>query len=92
MSRSRDIATILGTTEQANVTNNPLLNTASSVGLDSAQVLSLASSVADLGPASTCMVMRGYFVASMQTQLSLQVWAWQTVRDVACGRLNANDA
>ena len=42
MSRSRDIATILGTTEEANVTNNPLLNTASSVGLDSAQVLSIA--------------------------------------------------
>jgi hypothetical protein len=42
MSRSRDIANFLGKTEIANTTNNALLNTASSVGLDSAQVLSIA--------------------------------------------------
>jgi hypothetical protein len=37
---------MLGRTEAVNATNNPLLNTASSVGLDSSSVLSLASSVA----------------------------------------------
>ena len=42
MSRSRDIANFLGKTEIANTTNNALLNTTSSVGLDSAQVLSIA--------------------------------------------------
>lgn len=45
MSRSRDIANFLGKTEITNAPNNALLNTASSVGLDSAQVLAIAGGV-----------------------------------------------
>ena len=43
MSRSRDIAEFLGKTESANTTNVALLNTTSNVGLDSAQVSSIAN-------------------------------------------------
>jgi len=42
MSRSRDVAQILGKTEITNTNNDALLNTTSSVGLDSSQVLSIA--------------------------------------------------
>ena len=42
MSRSRDIATILGKTEATNTTNVALLNINSSVGLDSSQVSNIA--------------------------------------------------
>jgi hypothetical protein len=43
MSRTRDLAAILGATEQANTNNNSLLNVSSSVGLDSAQVSTIAA-------------------------------------------------
>ena len=42
MSRTRDIATILGATEASNTSNVALLNTNSSVGLDSSQVSTIA--------------------------------------------------
>jgi len=44
MSRSRDIAKMLGVTEADNTSNVVLLNTTSSTGLDSSQVSSIASS------------------------------------------------
>ncbi len=43
MGRSRDIAEFLGKTESANTTNVALLNSTSNVGLDSAQVSSIAN-------------------------------------------------
>lgn len=43
MSRTRDIADILSSTEVLNTSNNALLNTSSEVGLDSAQVSAIAN-------------------------------------------------
>ena len=43
MSRTRDIADILSSTEVLNTSNNALLNTSSEVGLDSAQVSTIAN-------------------------------------------------
>ena len=42
MSRTRDIAAILGATEASNTSNVALLNNNSSVGLDSSQVSTIA--------------------------------------------------
>jgi len=44
MGRSRDIATFLSKTEQDNSSNDALLNSSSNVGLDSAQVTTIAQS------------------------------------------------
>lgn len=46
MSRTRDIANILGRTEAANTTNSVLLDTTSDVGLDSSQVSTIAAASA----------------------------------------------
>ena len=43
MGRTRDIATILGLTEADNASNNKLLNSSSSVGLDSAAVIPIVT-------------------------------------------------
>jgi len=47
MSRTRDIAAILSATEASNTNNVALLNTNSSVGLDSAQVSAIGVTAYD---------------------------------------------